>query len=268
MEENFMQASDQPAPVSKKTPWAGIVVSALPALFLLIDGAMKLAKPSIVVTTTVQLGYPESVILGLGIVLSVCTIIYVIPRTAVLGAILLTGYLGGAVATHVRAGGGPFPILFPVIIGALLWGGLFLRDERISKHLKTGIQSDSVSKKAFWAGIIIGALPTLMLLFSAVAKLAKPAGVVTEFTRLGYPENVILGIGILEIACTVVYIIPRVSVLGAILLTGYLGGAVATHVRIGDPLSNVLGPVIFGVLLWGGLYLRDQRLRALLPLRS
>ncbi|HKQ91396.1 MAG TPA: DoxX family protein [Blastocatellia bacterium] len=263
-----MQANDQSAPVPKKTPWAGIVVSALPALFLLLDGVMKLAKPAVVVETTVQLGYPESVILGLGIVLTACTIIYVIPRTAVLGAILLTGYLGGAVATHVRAGSGPFPVLFPVIIGALLWGGLFLRDQRLSKHLQTGIHSDSVSKKALWAGIIIGALPTLMLLFSGVLKLAKPAGVVTEFSRLGYPENVILGIGILEIACTVVYIIPRVSVLGAILLTGYLGGAVATHVRIGDPLSNVLGPVIFGVLLWGGLYLRDQRLRALLPLRS
>jgi hypothetical protein len=263
-----MQANDQSAPVPKKTPWAGIVVSALPALFLLLDGVMKLAKPAVVVETTVQLGYPESVILGLGIVLTVCTIIYVIPRTAVLGAILLTGYLGGAVATHVRAGGGPFPILFPVIIGALLWGGLFLRDERISKHLKTGIQSDSVSKKARLAGIIIGVLPTLMLLFSGVLKLAKPAEVVTEFSRLGYPENVILGIGILEIACTVIYIIPRVSVLGAILLTGYLGGAVATHVRIGDPIFNVLGPVIFGALLWGGLYLRDQRLRALLPLRS
>jgi len=263
-----MQASDQPAPASKKTPWAGIVVSALPALFLIIDGAMKLAKPSFVVETTVKLGYPESVILGLGIVLSVCTIIYVIPRTAVLGAILLTGYLGGAVATQVRSGAGPFRILFPVIVGALLWGGLFLRDQRISKHLQSGIQSDSVSKKALWAGIIIGALPTLMLLFSGVLKLAKPAAVVTEFSRLGYPENVILGIGILEIACTVVYIIPRVSVLGAILLTGYLGGAVATHARIGDPLSNILGPVIFGALLWGGLYLRDERLRALLPLRS
>jgi hypothetical protein len=227
-----------------------------------------LAKPPIVVETTVRLGYPESVILGLGIVLLVCTIIYVIPRTAVLGATLLTGYLGGAVATQVRAGGGPFPILFPVIIGALLWGGLFLRDQRLSKHLQTGVQSDSVSKKALWAGIIIGALPTLMLLFSGVLKLAKPAGIVTEFSRLGYLENVILGIGILEIACTVVYIIPRVSVLGAILLTGYLGGAIATHVRIGDPLSKVLGPVIFGALLWGGLYLRDQRLRALLPIRS
>jgi DoxX-like protein len=263
-----MQASDQPAHVSKKTPWAGIVVSALPALFLLIDGAMKLVKPAFVVETTVRLGYPESVILGLGIVLTVCTVIYVIPRTAVLGAILLTGYLGGAVATHVRAGDGPFPVLFPVIIGALLWGGLFLRDERLGKHLQSGMQSDSVSKKALWAGIIIGALPTLILLYSCVMKLAKSADVVTAFLRLGYPENVILGIGILELACTVVYIIPHVSVLGAILLTGYLGGAVATHVRIGDPLSIVLGPVIFGAMLWGGLYLRDERLRAILPLRS
>jgi hypothetical protein len=263
-----MQASAQPAPVSTKKLWAGIVISALPALFLLFDGVMKLVKPPIVVETTVQLGYPESVILGLGIVLTVCTVIYVIPRTAVLGAILLTGYLGGAVATHVRAGGGPFPILFPAIVGALLWGGLSLRDERMIEHLRSGAQTASVSKKALWAGRIVSALPALMLLFSGVVKLAKPANVVVEFGRLGYPENVILGIGILELACTVVYIIPRASVLGAILLTGYLGGVVATHVRIGDPIFNVITPAVLGALIWGGLYLRDVRLRALLPLRS
>jgi DoxX-like family len=263
-----MQASAQPAPVSTKKLWAGIVISALPALFLLFDGVMKLVKPPIVVDTTVQLGYPESVILGLGIVLTACTVIYVIPRTAVLGAILLTGYLGGAVATHVRAGNGPFPILFPVLVGALLWGGLFLRDVRISEHLQSGIQTVSVSKKALWTGRVISALLALMLLFGGVLYLAKPAPVVTEFARLGYPENVILGIGILKLACTVVYIIPRVSVIGAILLAAYLGGAVATHVRIGDPPFNVIAPVLFGALLWGGLYLRDVRLRALLPLRS
>jgi DoxX-like family len=270
MEGKFMQSSAQPAHVSKKTSWAGIVISALPALYLLFDGVMKLVKPAFVVDATVRLGYPESVILGLGIILTACTVIYVIPRTAVLGAILLTGYLGGAVATHVRAGDGPFPILFPVIMGALLWGGLFLRDVRISEQLQSGIQTVSVSKKALWAGIIIGALPVLMLLFSGVLKLAKPAGfgVVEEFGRLGYPESVILGIGILELACTVVYIIPRTSVLGAILLAGYLGGAVATHVRIGDPLFKVYGPVLFGALAWGGLYLRDERLRALIPFRS
>ncbi|HEV3258985.1 MAG TPA: DoxX family protein [Gemmataceae bacterium] len=119
------------APVSQKMLWAGRILSALPALFLLFDGAMKLVKPDFVVKATVELGYPEGVIVPLGIVLVTCTVLYLIPPTAVLGAILLTGYLGGAVATHVRAGQGPFEILFPVIFGAILWSGLFLRDERL-----------------------------------------------------------------------------------------------------------------------------------------
>jgi len=116
---------------SKALLWTGWIMSALPALFLLVDGAMKLVKPDVVVKATVDLGYAESVIVPLGVVLLACTILYLIPPTAVLGAILLTGYLGGAVATHVRAGQGAFEILFPVIFGALLWGGLVLRDERL-----------------------------------------------------------------------------------------------------------------------------------------
>jgi hypothetical protein len=92
---------------------------------------MKLVKPAPVVEATVRLGYPESVILGLGVVLLLCTALYLIPRTSFLGAILLTGYLGGAVATQVRVGDGLFPIFFPVILGALLWAGLFLRDDRL-----------------------------------------------------------------------------------------------------------------------------------------
>ena len=117
--------------MSKKTLWAGRILSALPALFLLVDAIMKLVKPAPVVKATVALGYPESVILPLGIVLLICTVLYLIPRTAVLGAILLTGYLGGAVATHVRIGSGAFPLVFPLILGTLLWGGLYLRDERL-----------------------------------------------------------------------------------------------------------------------------------------
>lgn len=116
---------------AKKLLWVGRILSSLAALFLLIDGVMKLVKPAVVVETTVKLGYAESVILGLGIVLLACTAIYLIPRTAVLGAILLTGYLGGAVATHVRVGGPLFAVIFPVIIGLLLWGGLYLRNERL-----------------------------------------------------------------------------------------------------------------------------------------
>src|ERR1700674_2238605 len=110
--------------------WAGRIVSALPALFLLVDGVMKLFKPAVVVQATVQLGYSETVIVPLGIVLTACTVLYLIPRTAMLGAILLTGYLGGAVATHVRVGEGPFPVLFPIMVGVLVWGGLWLRDDR------------------------------------------------------------------------------------------------------------------------------------------
>jgi hypothetical protein len=121
-----------------------------------------------------------------------------------------------------------------------------------------------ISKKMLWTGRILSALPVLTLLMSAVMKFMKPPDVLEEFTRLGYGESHALALGIVEIACTVVYVIPRTSILGAILLTGYLGGATATHVRIGDPY---FAPIIVGVLVWGGLWFRDERLRALIPLR-
>jgi len=124
-------SNTQAPPISKKRLWAGRILSVLPALFLLFDSVEKLMKVAPVVEGTVRLGYPESVILGLGVVLIACTVLYVIPRTSILGAILLTGYLGGAVATHVRVGDGFFPIFFPVILGVLVWGGLFLRDIRL-----------------------------------------------------------------------------------------------------------------------------------------
>ena len=126
-----MQSATRSSPVSNKQLWVGRTMSAMPALFLLVDGAMKLMKPEVVIKATVELGYAESVIVPLGIVLLTCTILYLVPRTAVLGAVLLTGYLGGAVATHVRAGQGLFEIMFPVVFGALLWGGLVLREERL-----------------------------------------------------------------------------------------------------------------------------------------
>ena len=127
-----MESSTQTAAVSKKALWAGRIISALPILFLLMDGVMKLVRPVVVVETTVKLGYPAAVILPLGIVLLVCTILYAVPRTSVLGAILLTGYLGGAVASHVRVGDPLLThVLFPVYLAVLIWGGLWLRDERL-----------------------------------------------------------------------------------------------------------------------------------------
>src|SRR6478735_11602721 len=121
--------------ISSTGLWAGRMMSGLPALFLLVDGIMKLFKPPIVVQATVELGYPESVIVGLGVTLLTSTLLYLIPPTSILGAILLTGYLGGAVATHVRVGGPVFNIVFAVIVGALLWGGLWLRDGRLREML-------------------------------------------------------------------------------------------------------------------------------------
>lgn len=117
----------------------------------------------------------------------------------------------------------------------------------------------------FWAGWIVTVLPALMLVMSAVMKFVKPKDFVDAWAKFGYPDNVATGIGIVELVCTLLYVIPRTSVLGAILLTGYLGGATATHVRVEDPY---FAPIILGVFIWLGLFLRDARLRALLPLRS
>ncbi len=132
--------------------------------------------------------------------------------------------------------------------------------------MQSDTQPAPVSKKMFWAGLIVSALPVLMLVMSAAMKFAKPAEVVETFKHLGWHESVALYLGILELACTVIYVIPRTAVLGAVLLTGYLGGAIATHVRIGE--EQFIIPLVLGVLVWGGLWLRDARVRALLPLRK
>jgi hypothetical protein len=119
-----------------------------------------------------------------------------------------------------------------------------------------------------WIAYIVSGLPALFLLVDGVAKLFKPAAVVQGTIELGYPESVIVPLGIILLVSTLLYIVPRTSVLGAILLTGYLGGAVATHVRIGSPLpTHTLFPIYLGILVWLGLYLRNARLRELLPLR-
>lgn len=129
-------------------------------------------------------------------------------------------------------------------------------------------ETQTISKSRLWAGRIIGGLPALFLLVDAIMKFVKPEPVVKETVRLGYPESVIIGLGIVLLASTILYLIPQTSILGAILLTGYLGGAVATHVRMQEGWFSVLFPAVFGVLLWGGLWLRDERLQKLILLRS
>ena len=120
-----------------------------------------------------------------------------------------------------------------------------------------------------WAGYIVSGLPALFLLMDAVGKLIRPAPVIEGTVALGYQESVILPLGIVLLVCTVLYILPQTAVLGAVLLTGYLGGAVATHVRIANPLfTHTLFPVYLGIMIWLGLYLRDRRVRELLPIRK
>jgi hypothetical protein len=116
------------------------------------------------------------------------------------------------------------------------------------------------------AGRIISALSALFLLFDAIIKVLRAAPAVEGTVRLGYPVGVVVPIGVTLLLCVVLYLIPRSSVLGAILITGYLGGAVATQVRVED--LWFLFPVGLGVLVWLGLYLRDSRLRTLIPLRG
>jgi len=123
----------------------------------------------------------------------------------------------------------------------------------------------AVSKPMLWGGWALTILPAAVLILSGFMKVLKPEFIVTGFAHMGWPSELAVGLGIVEITSAVLYLIPRTAVLGAILLTGYLGGAVATHLRIGEPIFGAVG---LGVIVWLGLYLRDARIRALAPLRS
>lgn len=130
-----------------------------------------------------------------------------------------------------------------------------------------GLTSSGISRGRLWTGRILTALTTLFLLFDAVGKLVMPPQVVEACTRLRFPMHLVPGVGILLLVCTVLYVVPRTAVLGAILTTGFLGGAAAIQMRAGSPLFETVFPVIFAVVMWAGIYLRECRLCALLPLR-
>ena len=120
--------------------------------------------------------------------------------------------------------------------------------------------------KAIWTGRIVSGICVLFLLADAVSHWLEPAPVVDAFRRLDFPLSLSPVLAVIAIACVVLYAVPQTSVLGAILLTGYLGGAVATHLRARDPLFETVFPILIGILVWLGLFLRNPRLRALIPL--
>ena len=122
------------------------------------------------------------------------------------------------------------------------------------------------SRRTLWTGRVISGLAVAFLVFDSIGKLLEVQPVIDGTKRLGYSPDLVFGLGVTLISCVLAYLVPWTSVLGAVLLTGYLGGAVATHVRVGNPLlTHVLFPTYIAALLWGGLMLRDARLRALLP---
>jgi len=127
--------------------------------------------------------------------------------------------------------------------------------------------TSGISRGSLWAGRIITGLVVLFFLFDSIMKLVKPAFVVEANQQLGYSEHLIIPIALVLLVSTILYVIPVTAVLGAILLTGYMGGAVATHVRVDAPLFNVVFAVLFGMLVWAGLFFREPRLKALLPLK-
>ena len=126
----------------------------------------------------------------------------------------------------------------------------------------------AVSRGSLWTGRVISTLIVLFLTWDGVMKVMKVPQVIEASAKVGFDANTIFGIGAVLLVCTALYVIPKTSVLGAILLTGYLGGATVTNVRLGGPAFNIAFPVVFGVLVWLGLFLRDKRLRALIPLRT
>jgi hypothetical protein len=130
------------------------------------------------------------------------------------------------------------------------------------------VGSAPISKGSFWAGRIVTIIVVLFMIFDGVTKLMRVPQVIEASARIGFPESTIVAIGAVLLACTALYAVPQTSVLGAILLTAHLGGATAANVRAGSPVFNTTFPIVFGILVWLGLFLRDRRLRALIPLRS
>lgn len=134
--------------------------------------------------------------------------------------------------------------------------------------MTTDTTISTTPKAMIWTGRVISTLPVLPLTMSILSKFFPPADMEKNLATLGWKMDQMLVLGIVELTSVILYVFPKTSILGAILLTGYLGGATATHARVQDPLPNVLTPVFIGVLVWLGLWFRDARLRALTPWRK
>jgi len=131
--------------------------------------------------------------------------------------------------------------------------------------MQSELQAAPPSKSILWTGRVLSILAVLFMLFDSVGHIVKPAPVVQTFAQLGIPLHLAVTLGVIQLICIILYVIPQTAVLGAVLVTGYLGGAVAIHMRAGNPLFECIFPILIGILFWAGLLLRSPRLRAIFP---
>ncbi|RZU40251.1 DoxX family protein [Edaphobacter modestus] len=265
-----MTVDIQAAP-SKTRLYTGYTFTTLAVLFLLLDAGMKFTTDPHVVQAQAQLGFPMRLLPGIGVLELVSIGLYVIPATSVLGALMLTGHLGGAIALHLRVDNPLFThTLFPIYIALFIWGGIWLRDRSLRDLFPVTHRSTAVipnpSKKLLRTGYVLTAISALFILFTAAMKFiyTPPAGAPPPT----FPLHHIHHLAFLEIACTALYLFPATSFLGAVLMTGYLGGATAINLRGGESIGASLIPALVGVVVWAGLWLRELRIRQLFPIRS
>jgi hypothetical protein len=254
---------------SKASLYIGYALGVLATLFLLMDAVMKFTHAAPVVAANAQLEIPPSLTPELGLIALVCLAIYLIPATSVLGAILFTGYLGGAIAIHVRVGNPLFShTLFPLYVALFLWGAIWFRDRTLRDQFPIVKQpaTSAPSKALLYTGYVITALAALLVIFTAVMKFVyvPPA----DAPPPGFPPKYIHTLGYLELVLVALYLFPRTAFFGAVFLAGYFGGAAAIGLRAGEGAGSALIPVILSVMLWAGLWLRNAEVRSLIPVRK
>lgn len=248
--------------------YTGYTLTVLSILFMLMDAVMKFTHAAPVIEANRQLEIPFSLVPAIGVIALVCLVLYAIPRTSVLGAILFTGYLGGAIAVHARVGNPVFShTLFPIYIALLIWGGLWFRDRALRELFPLVHDTSSASSKgALYAGYAITAVAALLVLLSAVMKFVyvPPAGSPPP----AFPMEHIHTLAYIEFALVALYLLPRTAFFGTVFLSGYLGGATMITLRSGESVGSSIVPAIVAVVLWLGYWLRNARVRSLVPLRK
>jgi hypothetical protein len=264
-----MQLETETSSQSKTALYTGYALSVLFILFMLMDGVMKFSNAAPVVQTMQQLEIPATLTPALGVITLVSLALYIMPATSVLGAILFTGYLGGAIAIHARVGNPIFThILFPIYVALFMWGGIWFRDYTLRDLFPVvkNPASSAPSKALLYTGYVVGALAALFVLFSAVMKFVyvPPAGAPPP----GFPMQHIHTLAYIEFALVALYLFPRTTFFGAVFLTGYLGGATAVDLRSGESIGGALVPTIIGIALWAGYWLRNAQVRSLIPFRN